>query len=52
MEDEFGPDDKMAVFCGRLSYIQQGLRLVHLLDMDGRDTHATLLVRFTVNDEE
>jgi phosphatidylinositol phospholipase C delta len=52
MEDEFGKDDKMAVFCTRLSYIQQGLRLVHLLDMKGRDTHATLLVRFTIEDTD
>lgn len=48
MEDEFGKDDKMAVFCGRVSYIQNGWRLVHLLDMNGRDTHATVLVRFSI----
>ena len=52
MEDEFGKDDKIAVFCARLTYIQQGWRLVHLLDMHGRDTHATLLVRFIVDDVE
>ncbi|OCB89632.1 PLC-like phosphodiesterase [Sanghuangporus baumii] len=38
-------DDDLAVFCGRLSHIQQGFRFIRLLNMKGKDTHATLLHR-------
>lgn len=46
-ENEFGKDDKLAVFCAKLDHIQQGWRLVRLLDMHGKGCGATLLVNFT-----
>ncbi|KAJ7186489.1 PLC-like phosphodiesterase [Mycena filopes] len=47
MESEFGRDDRMVVFCARVDHLQQGWRLVRMLDMKGKDSGATLLVRFT-----
>ncbi|KAJ7019873.1 PLC-like phosphodiesterase [Mycena alexandri] len=47
MENEFGRDDHLAVFCARVDHLQQGWRLVRMLDMKGKDSGATLLVRFT-----
>jgi len=43
-EDEYGRDDELAVFCARLSRIQQGWRLMRLLDVKGKDSGATLLI--------
>ncbi|KAJ6602808.1 PLC-like phosphodiesterase [Mycena vulgaris] len=48
MESEFGRDDKMVVFCARVDHLQQGWRLVRMLDMQGKNSGATLLVRFSV----
>ncbi|KAG2148872.1 PLC-like phosphodiesterase [Suillus clintonianus] len=42
-------DGQMLVFCARLCDLEQGLRFIHLLSMDGKCTGATLLVRFTIN---
>jgi phosphatidylinositol phospholipase C delta len=47
MEDEWGKDDRLAVFCSRLDYIQNGWRLVRLLDMKGKESGSTVLVKFT-----
>lgn len=47
-ESEFGKDDKLAFFCARLEHLQQGWRLVRLLDMKGKNSGATMLVRFTM----
>ncbi|KAJ7676340.1 PLC-like phosphodiesterase [Mycena rosella] len=49
MENEFGRDDKMVVFCARVDHLQQGWRLVRMLDMQGKNTGATLLVRFSLS---
>ena len=49
MKSEFGKDDKLAVFCARVDHIQQGWRLVKLLDRKGKDSGATLLVRFAIS---
>lgn len=46
-ENEFGKDDKLAIFCAKLDHVQQGWRLVRLLDMHGKASGATLLVNFT-----
>lgn len=46
----FGKDAKLAVFCGRVAYLQPGWRFIHLLNMKGKDTGATLLVRFRFED--
>jgi phosphatidylinositol phospholipase C, delta len=48
MKSELGKDDELAVFCARLVYLQEGLRLVSLVDMQGRDSGARLLVRFLI----
>ncbi|KAJ7164740.1 PLC-like phosphodiesterase [Mycena crocata] len=48
MESEFGRDDKIVVFCARVDHLQQGWRFVRMLDMTGKDSGATLLVRFSI----
>jgi phosphatidylinositol phospholipase C delta len=49
-ESEFGEDEHLAVFCARLSYLQEGWRLIRLLDMRGKNTGATALVRFRISE--
>lgn len=46
MESEFGKDDKMVVFCARMDHLQEGWRLVRMLNMKGKNSGATLLVNF------
>ncbi|KAF9472618.1 PLC-like phosphodiesterase [Pholiota conissans] len=47
-EDEFGKDDQIVVFCAKLDSIVQGQwALVRMMDMKGKNSGATLLVRFT-----
>ncbi|KAF7177322.1 hypothetical protein CNMCM7691_005281 [Aspergillus felis] len=46
-DDEFGRDSLAAWACLKLSRLQQGYRLVHLLDCSGAETGAVLLVRIT-----
>lgn len=48
MEEEFGTDDEMAVFCARIDHLQEGWRLIRLLSMKGKDTGGTLLANFSV----
>nr|GAT50216.1 PLC-like phosphodiesterase [Mycena chlorophos] len=47
MRNEFGIDEKLAVFCARVEYLQSGWRFVRMLDMTGKNSGATLLMRFT-----
>ncbi|KAJ7844656.1 hypothetical protein B0H13DRAFT_2364126 [Mycena leptocephala] len=49
MESEFGRDDTIVVFCARVDHLQQGLRLVRMFDTNGKNSGATLLVRFSVS---
>ncbi|KAG1745034.1 PLC-like phosphodiesterase [Suillus paluster] len=42
-------DEQLLVFCARLCDLEQGLRFIRLLSMDGKYTGATLLVRFTIS---
>ena len=49
LEDELGPDDKLAFFCARVDHLQQGWKLVHMLDSHGQDSGAVLLARFSIN---
>ena len=51
-EDEFGRDDKLVVFCARLEYIQSGWRLVRMMNLAGKFSGATMLVRFEISDAE
>ncbi|KAL1703090.1 PLC-like phosphodiesterase [Schizophyllum commune] len=51
-EDEFGRDDKLVLFCARLEYIQPGWRLVRLMNLAGKFSGATLLVRFEISNAE
>jgi phosphatidylinositol phospholipase C, delta len=50
MEDEWIKDDKMVVFCARLDHLREGWQLVRMLDMKGKDSGATMLVKFTTSD--
>ncbi|KLO12109.1 PLC-like phosphodiesterase [Schizopora paradoxa] len=47
-DDNYLKDKHLGIFCGHLQRIQQGWRFLRLLNDDGADTHATLLVRFGV----
>jgi phosphatidylinositol phospholipase C delta len=38
--------EDLAVFCAKINHLESGWRLVRLLDMKGKNTGATLLVRF------
>ncbi|KAG0696333.1 PLC-like phosphodiesterase [Suillus ampliporus] len=42
-------DEQLLVFCARLCDLQQDLRFIRLLSLDGKYTGATLLVRFTIS---
>ncbi|KDQ58129.1 hypothetical protein JAAARDRAFT_34942 [Jaapia argillacea MUCL 33604] len=46
VQSEFTRDARLAVFCARVDYLQQGWRLVRLLDLKGKENGASLLVRF------
>jgi phosphatidylinositol phospholipase C delta len=47
-EDEFGRDDHIVVFCGRLEHIVKGKwLLVRMMDMKGKNSGATVLARLT-----
>lgn len=41
--------EHLAVFCARIEYIQQGWRLIRLLDTKGKETSGTLLAKFTIS---
>ncbi len=51
MEDEFGKDDKVAVFCARVGNLCEGWRFWRLLDMKGKWKGSTVLVNWTLRDE-
>jgi len=51
-EDEFGKDDKIAVFCVRVEHLQQGWRIIRLFDTKGKNSGATLLARFSISSVE
>ncbi|KAL0572214.1 hypothetical protein V5O48_009749 [Marasmius crinis-equi] len=48
-EDKFGKDTPLSVFIGRLAYIQQGWRFVHMLRMDGKASGGRILVDFSLS---
>ncbi|TRM66560.1 PLC-like phosphodiesterase [Schizophyllum amplum] len=48
-EDEFGRDDKLAVFCARVHYLQPGWRLIRMMNMAGKFSGATVLARFEIS---
>lgn len=49
-ENEFGVDDQIVFFCARLETLMQGQwALVRMLDMKGKNSGATVLVRFTTS---
>ncbi|KIM44041.1 hypothetical protein M413DRAFT_443101 [Hebeloma cylindrosporum] len=48
LEDEWGKDDRIVVFCGRLEDIIKGQWvLVRMMDTKGKNSGATVLARFT-----
>ncbi|KAF8635763.1 hypothetical protein AX17_003862 [Amanita inopinata Kibby_2008] len=49
LEDEFGKDDKLVVFCARVDHLQQNWKLVRMLNLQGKDSGATLFVKFSIN---
>ncbi|CAE7156149.1 unnamed protein product [Rhizoctonia solani] len=44
VEDKFAFDEPFAVYCARLVYVKEGLRLANLRDLTGRRTGSTILV--------
>ncbi|CAE6481838.1 unnamed protein product [Rhizoctonia solani] len=44
VEDKFAFDEPFMVYCARLSYVKEGLRLANLRDLTGRRTGSTVLV--------
>jgi phosphatidylinositol phospholipase C, delta len=48
MESQFARDERLAVFCARVDYLQQGIKMIRLLNMKGKHTDASLLVKFTI----
>ncbi|KAG6812816.1 hypothetical protein H0H92_000274 [Tricholoma furcatifolium] len=49
-EDEWGKDDKLVVFCARVEHLYPGWHIIHMLDMKGKDSGATVLVWFGIVD--
>lgn len=49
-EDNFSSNTTLAVAAVRLLYVQPGWRFVRMLDLKGRETTCSLLVRFDVED--
>jgi len=47
--EEFKSDDKLAFFCARVDHLQQGWKLVRMMDSQGQDSGAVLLTRFSIN---
>ncbi|KAJ7487289.1 PLC-like phosphodiesterase [Mycena galericulata] len=47
LQSEFGRDDKLVVFCARVDHLQEGWRFVRMLDLSGKNSGATLLVKFS-----
>ena len=48
LHDEFVKDDHIVVFCARLNHLVKGQWvLVRMMDMKGRNSGATVLVRFS-----
>lgn len=48
MENDFGRDATLAVFCARVIHLQHGWHLVRMLDMNGKNSGATLLTWFSI----
>ena len=48
----YGRDKKKALFLARVEQLEEGLRFIRLLDNKGKDTGATLLVRFSFQSVE
>ncbi|KIJ52506.1 hypothetical protein M422DRAFT_26089 [Sphaerobolus stellatus SS14] len=46
-QNEWGKDDRLATFCARLEYLQEGYRFVRLFNNKGKHNGGLLLVRFT-----
>jgi len=50
-EKEWGKDDELAVFCARLEHLQQDWRFLRMMNLDGKDSGATMLVKFEISKE-
>jgi len=48
LEHEFGSDGALAVFCARVDHLQQGWKLLRMLNLKGKDSGALLLARFAL----
>jgi phosphatidylinositol phospholipase C delta len=46
-----GKDEKLAVFCARVDRLYSGWRVVRLMDMKGKNSGASLLMRIKLLDE-
>ncbi|KAG6919690.1 hypothetical protein DXG01_002636 [Tephrocybe rancida] len=49
-ENEFGKDDKLAIFCARVAHLYSGWHILRMLDMGGKASGATILAWFNLID--
>ena len=49
-DDKFAANPIFAVASVRLSYVVPGWSFIRMLDLKGRETHCTILVKFTIED--
>lgn len=49
-DDKFASNPTMAVAAVRLSYVVEGWSFIRMLDLKGRETHCSLLVKFDITD--
>ena len=46
--DKFAKDSKIVLFCAKLDHIQQGWRFIRMMDIQGKNSGALLLVNFKI----
>ena len=49
-DDSWARNPMFAVAAVRLSYVAEGWSFIRMLDLKGRETHCSLLVKFEVDD--
>ncbi|KIY63577.1 PLC-like phosphodiesterase [Cylindrobasidium torrendii FP15055 ss-10] len=52
LENEWGKDDRLGIFCARVKYLKEGWHVWRLLDKTGKWNGATLLVEWKAEDAE
>ncbi|KAG6848856.1 hypothetical protein H0H93_013394 [Arthromyces matolae] len=52
MEEKFGKDNKLNVFCARVGHLYPGWHIIRMLNMKGKASGATVLVSLNILDSE